>query len=159
MSDKQIIDNAIGFCWSIAIACILLIILFSIIKQIEQDKTFKEIIKSMFDFRYLTKKIINLIYGQKYIVRVNGVWSVCRGRWCHKHDLLKIKYGKDKHVWMLDGRNWISISKNWSDEMIENRVAVSNIDELKKAHPQKKKKPSKLTAGQIYSNFIRDNNL
>lgn len=164
MSDKQIIDNAVNVSNTLLVVsmlCILLGFFLSIVKRIEQDETFKEIIKSAFNFKSLYRKIIDLIYGAKYIVRVNGVWSVCRGR-CNKDNVLKIKYGKDKHTWVLDGRNWIAISKNWSDEMIEIRVAQSNIDELKRDHPKKRKNACKISIAwenPSYVNYIRDNNL
>lgn len=75
----------------------------------------------------------NFVLGKKYIVKVNGVWSVCRGH--KKHGILRIWYGPDCHKWVLHEQEHREIEKDWDEDRIEREVISQNIQDLKKKHP------------------------
>ena len=73
----------------------------------------------------------NFFIGEKYLIKINGVWSVCRGRRLRKENIIIVKYGPDKHLWKLTGSDWDFIQNTWSKERIEREVVERNICELK----------------------------
>lgn len=138
---KEIIDQAFsiaGFLWLFAAICFLIVAIHSIIKHIYRDVVFDLPI-----LKHPIRSIKNLIYGPLYVVKVNGVWSVRRGKKVKKpspEGYLKIRYGRDKHEWMLDYSSWKEINNGSSKSEINQIVVDWNISELKKSHPAKKKK-------------------
>lgn len=68
------------------------------------------------------------LFGDLYLVRVNGVWSSYRGKLIGGK--LKIKYGKDKHIWYLDYEDFIPPSKT-EIKNLDKCVIEKNIESLK----------------------------
>lgn len=83
-------------------------------------------------------EIKNAFLGDKYFVRINGVWSVYRGKRRRGSEILLVKYGPDKHLWKLMPADWDMVDDNWKHERVEKEVVDRNILELKRLHPKKK---------------------
>lgn len=80
--------------------------------------------------------LLNVLIGKKYLVRVNGTWSVARGK-KGKWGTLYILYGRDLHYWALDEENWTNISTIWSEQRIEDEIVQRNIQDLIIKHPKR----------------------
>ncbi len=77
-----------------------------------------------------------MLLGKRYIVKVNNVWSVCRGH-KEKYGLLRIWYGPDRHEWILYESQYKEIEDCWDEDGIERAVIRQNIHDLKEKHPSK----------------------
>lgn len=114
-------------CFIVAAASFLLAVLVAVYKWIEEG-----------NIGMMICEIKNAFLGDRYFVKINGVWSVYRGKRRRGSDILYVKYGQDKHLWKLGRVDWDMVDDNWKPERIEKEVIDKNIRELKRKHPKKK---------------------
>lgn len=84
----------------------------------------------------LSKFLINVIFGKKYIVKINGTWTIARGK-KRKSGQLFVLYGNDCHEWLLQEDEWSVIKVNWSEKQIQDEVIKRNITDLQEKNPLK----------------------
>lgn len=91
-----------------------------------------------YNIRYLFQDyfnfLANVMFGKKYYVKVNGVWSSWRGRRKRNGNLI-VRYGVDKHKWELS-ENDFARCKESNKEKIQQKTIDLNVRDLQSLAPE-----------------------
>jgi len=105
----------------------------------------------------LTNKntVVEWIYGKEYFVRINKTWSVQRVKRFKRKDCCKrvvVKYGPDKHKWVLEPDDYDKVLTGMSQDVIDDLIIKTNIAELKRHNHSKNDSMDDLSPLQCYYN-------
>ena len=97
---------------------------------------FRTYLKEYYWYNHPIFWIKSILIGNLYAVRVNNVWSLCRGKLKDGGLTLRIKYGKDKHIWNL-GRYNFELLDTQEYKEAEQYIIERNVSDLKRQNPEK----------------------
>ena len=126
---------------SLGIFCILILVyaisflVYQTIILIKKGK-FKKLWKNIHKCLLTSKNTAaEWIYGKRYFVRINKTWSVQRAKRLKRNDPYRrivVRYGPDKHKWILETDDYEKISSNIIQSVMDELVIKMNVAELKR---------------------------